>query len=421
MLERDRMNKPKSSVYYGWWVVGATFILVAFINGLFFSFGLYQKPLIEEFGWARAQTSLAATIMVVSFSISSLVSGILVDKYGPRVVCSIGALVMGLGIMSTSLISEIWHLYLTYGFIGGLGGGTQETPPSGTVAKFFVKRRGRALGIATTGIGVGVLVMAPLIQSLIDSFGWRWACLITGLSSILLSVPAAAIFMRRSPEDIGLLPDGETHQVRDNQPNDTQAKESSLTEALTSPQFWMIFVMYICMTAGLLGTVYHLPAYATDSGIPAMWAATAVGLVGGFSIAGRITTGIVSDIIGRRNVLMVIFGVLVLTLIAFIWVKTTITLLLWVFVFGFCYGSMIVATWGLIADLFGRKAMAGILGAITIGAGIGGFIGPWSAGHIFDSTASYVIAFLVFAAAFLAADIFSILVRPIKQGQNSRI
>jgi len=410
------MDKPKPGIYYGWWVAGATFILVALINGLFFSFGLYQKPLIEEFGWTRAQTSLSATVALVSFSISSLVSGILVDKYGPRIVCSLGALMMGLGVMLTSLIGEIWHLYLTYGLLFGLGGGTQETPPSSIITRFFIKRRGTVLGIATAGIGVGTLVLAPLIQSLINSFGWRWACLVTGLIPIVLGVPAAAIVMRRSPEDIGLLPDGEASQVRDDQLNNAPAKEFSLTEALKFTQFWMLFGIYICMNIGLQGVMYHLPAYATDSGIPAMWAATAVGLVGGFSIIGRIVTGIVSDITGRRNALIVIFSVLVVTLVALVWVKTTVMLIFWVFFFGFCYGAMIVAIWGLAADLFGRKAMAAILGAITLGAGIGGFIGPWSAGYIFDATNSYAIAFLAFAAAFFFAVIFSILIRPTKQG-----
>jgi len=408
------MNKAKAKFYYGWWVVGATFILVALINGLFFSFGLYQKPLIAEFGWYRAQISLSATIAVVFFSISSLVSGILVDRYGPRLVCSVGSLMMGLGVMVVSLTGEIWHLYLAYVLIG-LGGGTLETPPSGIVTKFFVKRRGMALGIATAGIGVGILSMVPVIQFFIDSLGWRWACVLTGLIPILLGIPAAAIFMRHSPEDIGLLPDGETLRTNTDLPNTAQVQEYSLAETIKLPQFWMLFVIYVCMSAGLLGVMYHLAAYATDSGIPAMWAATAVGLVGGSSIAGRIVTGMMSDVIGRRRVLIVVFSVLVATLIGLIWVKTAAMLVLWVLVFGFCYGSMVVAVWGLASDLFGRKAIAGILGALTIGAGIGGFIGPWSAGYIFDVTTSYVIAFLVFAAAYLVADIFSILLRPIRQ------
>ena len=327
-----------------------------------------------------------------------------------------GALMMGLGVMLTGLIGEIWHLYLTYGLLFGLGGGTQETPPSSIITRFFIKKRGMVLGIATAGIGVGTLVLAPLIQSLINSFGWRWACLITGSIPIVLGVPAAAIVMRRSPEDIGLLPDGEVSQVRNDQMNNAPAKEFSLTEALKFTQFWMLFGIYICMNIGLQGVMYHLPAYATDSGIPVMWAATAVGLIGGFSIIGRIVTGIVSDITGRRNALIVIFSILVVTLVALVWVKTTVMLIFWVFFFGFCYGAMIVAIWGLAADLFGRKAMAAILGAITLGAGIGGFIGPWSAGYIFDATNSYAIAFLAFAAAFFFAVIFSILIRPTKQG-----
>ncbi|MFC1991097.1 MFS transporter, partial [Chloroflexota bacterium] len=400
-------------------IVGATFILVAFFNGLLFSFGLYQKPLIEEFGWTRAQTSLSATIALASFSISSLVSGIIVDKYGPRVVCALGAAIMGLGIILTTLIGEVWHLYLTYGLIFGLGGGTQEKPPAGVITRFFIKKRGIALGIATAGIGVGILVIAPLIQSLINYFGWRWACLITGLIPIIISVPTAAIIMRSSPEDIGLFPDAkepQLSQVDADQSNDNQTKGFSLIEALALPQFWTLFAISICMNIGLLGVMYHLPAYATDSGIQPIFAATAIGLVGGFSIAGRIMTGILSDITGRRSALIVIFSVLVITLITLIWVKTFVALLLWVFVFGFCYGSMVVAMWGLTADLFGSKAVAGILGAVTIGAGVGGFIGPWTAGYIFDTTNSYDIAFVVFAGAYVAAVVFAILLRPIRQG-----
>jgi MFS family permease len=410
------VKKPGIGFYYGWWVVVATFVLAALINGLFFSFGLYQKPLIDEFGWSRAQTSLAATIAVAAFSVSSLLSGILVDKYGPRIVCAMGSLVMGAGVMLTSLAGEIWHLYLTYGLLFGLGGGTLETPPGATIAKFFVRRRGMALGIASAGIGAGTLVLSPVAQSFIGSFGWREACLLMGLIPLLLGVPAAAILMRHSPEGMGLLPDGKKHPPTSESPEEVVAREFSLLEALAFPQFWMLFGIYVFMNTGLLGVMYHLPAYATDSGIPAIWAATAVGLIGGFSIAGRVVTGIVSDITGRRKALIFIFSVLVITLIALVWVKTTLTLLLWVFVFGFCYGAMVVSVWGLAADLFGRKAMAAILGGITVGAGVGGFLGPWSAGYIFDTTGSYVIAFLCFSGTFLLSLICAVLVRPIVKG-----
>ena len=162
--------------------------------------------------------------------------------------------------------------------------------------------------------------------------------------------------------------------------------------------------------------IYHLPAYATDSGISSIWAAATVGLVGGFSIIGRIVIGIVSDKIGRRIALVVIYSILVAALISLIWIKTTYLLIPWVFVFGFCYGAMFVAIWGLIADLFGRKSVSGILGAVATGAGIGGFLGPWLAGYIFDASQSYEHAFISFAGLFLFAIILSLLIRPIKKG-----
>lgn len=404
------MDKLKKRVYYGWWVVGASFILAFSINGLYFSFGLYQKPLIEEFGWVRGQVSLAATIGIVCFSMSSLLSGILTDRYGPRIVCSIGALVMGIGVMLTAFIGELWQLYLTYGLLFGLGGGTQEKPPSSTVVRFFTRKRGMALGLATAGIGAGTLVMAPIIQFFISSSGWRQACLISGLVPIIIGIPISVIFMRRSPEDIGLLPDGgKSSKI------ESSRAEYSLKEALMSPQFRVILAMYVCMSTGLLGVMYHLPAYATDVGIPAMWTATAVGLVGGFSIAGRIIAGIISDILSRRITLIIIFSIQIVAMISLIWVKTGTALTFWVFVFGFCYGAMIVTTWGLVADVFGRKAVAGILGAVALGAGIGGFLGPWAAGYIYDATMSYVKAFLLFAGTFLLADIFAFLLRPTRE------
>lgn len=411
------MSKSGAKLYYGWRIVGATFILVALINGLFFSFGLFQKPLIDEFGWLRAEVAFSATVAIVFFSISSLVSGIMVDKFGPRIVCSIGALLMGGGMMLASLVNEAWQLYLVFALIG-LGGGTLETPPSGVVSRFFIRRRGLALGIATAGIGAGILVLSSVIQSFITAFGWRDAFLLTGIIPVILGVPAASIFMRSSPEDVGLLPDGEKYSSTVEPINNAAVQEYSLRAAVRLPQFWILFVIYICMTSGLLGVMYHLPAYATDLGISTIWAASTVGLVGGFSIIGRIVTGIVSDKVGRRIALVVIYSVLVLALIAIIWVKTTLPLILWVFVFGFCYGAMVVAVWGLAADLFGRRAVSSILGAITVGAGVGGFLGPWLAGYIFDVWQSYVPAFLSFAGLFLVAAILSLLIHPIIKGKR---
>ncbi|MDD5127200.1 MAG: MFS transporter [Dehalococcoidales bacterium] len=405
-------------LYYGWRVVWATFILVALINGLFFSFGLYQKPLIEEFGWSREQLALSATVMVVSFSLSSFIAGMLVDRYGPRLVCSVGALIMGLGVMLTGLTSELWHLYLTYGLIFGVGGGALEKPPSSTVSKFFVKRRGTALGIAIAGIGMGTLVIAPVAQYFIDSLGWRAACLLTGLLPILLGIPVAALAMRTSPESMGLLPDGEKSRADAGPSPQGKAGGFSLVEAVRFPQFWMLFAISTFMNTGLLGVMYHLPAYATDAGVTPMWAAAAVALAGGVSIAGRVITGIASDTIGRRRVLITVFSALVFILAGLILVKTTAALIIWVLFFGFCYGSMVVALWGLVADLFGRMAAAGILGAISIGTGVGGFLGPWVAGYIFDATASYISAFLAFAAAFLLAALFVFRVRPIQHTQR---
>ncbi len=270
--------------------------------------------------------------------------------------------------MLASLVNETWQLYLIFALIG-LGGGTLETPPSGVVARFFIRGRGLALGIATAGIGAGILVLSSVIQSFITTFGWRDAFLLTGIIPVILGVPAAAIFMRSTPEDIGLLPDGEKYSKMAEPINTAPVQEYSLRAAVRLPQFWILFVIYICMTSGLLGVMYHLPAYASDLGISTIWAASMVGLVGGFSIIGRIVIGIVSDKVGRRIALVVIYSVLVLALIAIIWVKTTLPLILWVFVFGFCYGAMVVAVWGLAADLFGRRAVSGILGAITVGAG----------------------------------------------------
>lgn len=410
------MSKLRGKFYYGWRIIGATFILGALINGLFFSFGLFQKPLIDEFSWLRADVSLSATVAIVVLSISSLVSGILVDKFGPRIVCSIGALVMGGGMMLASLIYEVWQLYLVFALIG-LGGGTLETPPIGIVTKFFIRRRGLALGIATAGIGVGVLALSPIIQNFITAFGWRDAFLLTGIIPVILGIPTASIFMRSTPEDLGLLPNGGKYNNNAEQFSTTLVQEYSLRAAVRLPQFWLLFCIYICMVAGLFGVTYHLPAYATDSGISSIWAAATVGLVGGFSIIGRIVTGIVSDKIGRKITLIFIYSILAVALIILIWVKTTFLLIPWVFIFGFCYGAMFVAVWGLVADLFGRKAVSSILGAIAIGAGIGGFLGPWLAGHIFDASQSYEQAFISFAGLFLVAIILSLLIRPITKGK----
>ena len=400
-------KKPK--FFYGYIVVLTAFFVMFAMAGALSTYGVFFKPLATEFGWTRAITAGAYSVSVFLAGLFFMVTGRLTDRFGPRLVVTVGGFILSLGLFLMSRINATWQLYLFFGviFAVGLSGGL--VPMMSTVAKWFVKRRGLMTGIVLSGVGVGQVTVPLVATYFIATYGWRTAYIYMAVIALVLIVIAAQ-FLRRDPGQVGQLPDGESATKPASSVSET--KGVSLGEAIHTRQFWMLCVMYFSYGFFAHPTLVHIVPHATDVGISAMTAASILSVIGGLSAAGRIGMGSAGDRIGNKRGLIIVF---ILALFALLWLQLAKEL--WMFylfavVFGVAYGGLIALEAPMAAQLFGLRAHGAILGVVHFGATIGAAISTPLAGRLFDITGSYQGAFFIFAVLSVAGLILTSLLRP---------
>ncbi|MBI4187443.1 MAG: MFS transporter [Chloroflexi bacterium] len=397
--------------FYGYIIVAISLFILAVSEGILYSFGIFLKPLAAEFGWTRGETAGAFSVFMVVNGLLFIPTGKLNDRFGPRLVITACSFILGLGYVLMSRLNALWQLYLFYGVVIALAESGWWVPLPSTVARWFVRRRGMMTGITVSGVGLGVLVMSPIISQLIASYGWRTSYLIVGLAALILIVSVGQL-MKRDPGQLGLEAYG-AHQAGITTAS-FQIEGVSLSRALRTGQLWMLAGIYFCFGFGLLVIMTHIVPYATDLGVSATIAATILAVIGGVSIAGRVGIGGISDKIGNRRSLAVCFALMSLALFWLMAAAELWMLYLFAVVFGFTYGGLAVLGSPTVAELFGMRAHGAILGAIMFvnysAAGIGTFL----PGYIFDVTGSYQPAFLLSALVGLAGLVLTSLLRPVK-------
>ncbi|MBW1801956.1 MAG: MFS transporter, partial [Deltaproteobacteria bacterium] len=190
--------------YYGWIIVAVSFLTIFFVLGTRSCFGLFYTAILAEYGWGRAETAGAFSLMMIFHACMAPFSGILIDRFGPRKLFPIGAVIVGIGLAASSLISEIWHLYLYFGIITAMGTNMQSyAPHMSLIPRWFIRRRGLASGLVLSGMGPGTMLLALLIGYIIGSSGWRYAYMVLSAIIFCVVVPMNAIFQRNGPEDVG--------------------------------------------------------------------------------------------------------------------------------------------------------------------------------------------------------------------------
>ncbi len=411
--------RGKPRFFYGYVVVAVAFLISTVTMGGMYSFGVFFKPLVAEFGWTRAMTSSAYSLRHLVFGFFGILCGRLTDKFGPRIVLTVCGILLGLGYLLMSQISAIWHLYLFYGVIIAAGMSGSYVPLATTVARWFVKRRAIMTAIMTTGGGVGTMIMPPVAEWLISTFGWRTSFAIVGIISSVFIISTAQ-FLRRNPSQAGQQPYG-SDEVKENSLN-LGSDGFSFKRAIQTRQFWMLFGLLFCNFFGLQAIMLHIVPHVTDLGISAIIAASVLTIIGGVSIAGRITTGGAADRIGTKAAFA---GGLILMAVALLWLlvaKEMWMLYLFAAVFGFAYGGAMPLGSPMAAELFGLRAHGAIFGIIAFGGSLGGAVGPTLAGYIFDKSGSYQSAFLLLGIITAVGAIIASLLTPVssKGGTNDQ-
>ena len=398
---------PRFSIFYGWWIVAASLICLLLAGGIgFYTFGAFFIPLIDEFGWSRAQLSLGITIAAVLGLAAPLV-GFWVDKYGARIVMAVGALVTGAAFALLGLTNSLWYFYLMCLILASGHFGILNIPVTKVVSNWFVERRGLAMGITITGFGIGGLFMLPLASQLIAILDWRMAYHILGIIICVVLIPLSIFVIRDKPEEMGLLPDGKTPEKGQvNMPStaDSQAGASwTLSGALRTKTFWLIggaFTMAYFATAAVIA---HAIPFFQDMGVSPQLAATMLATVTGVSILSRVAAGYISDRVSVRYVTIFAFLLQLLGLVILLEAGSMAILWAFVVVFGLAMGAMFAVEPLVVSKYFGLASFGAIYGGLWALQAAGWAGGVPLAGYIFDVTGGYDLAFIIFIAATLLA------------------
>jgi MFS family permease len=399
----------KKSFFYGYIVIVASFCIFMVMYGTRFAFGVFFKPMLTEFGWSRALTSGALSLSLFVQGSLAIVMGGLNDRLGPRFVLTLCGFLLGLGCLLMSQISTLWHIYLFYGVIIGVGMSGVLVPLLSTIARWFIKRRNVMTGFALTGIGLGSLLAPPAAYWLISVYNWRVSYIILGCLVLAVGVLAAQL-LKRDPARMGQVPYGGDNGGK--QGLKAGDEGLSLREAAHTRQFWMLFGIFASLGFSYFSIVVHIVPHITDLGISAARGANILAALGGAGIVGNVLGG-AADRIGNKKVCVI--GLILASAMLFSLGSITEVWMFYLFVgvFGIGYAVCMTSESPLVAWLFGVNSHGVLLGIIAFGFTIGAAFGPLLTGYIFDVTGSYQAAFVTFAVLNVFALILMVLIRPI--------
>jgi MFS family permease len=393
-------------IFFGWIVVLGALLTMGVLWGTIASFGVFLKNLSGEFCWTRAAISGAFTTLNVVLSLSSIAAGWLTDRYGPRRVVITGVLLVGSGYMLMSQVTAIWQLYLYIGLVVGIGQSVYWAPLMATVSRWFIEKRALALGTVLIGLGLGQMTIPPVIAYITTEHGWRMAYIAMAVIVWFIGI-SGAILLRRNPQKLVL------YTTINTKTDDTDAvpgrKEAvplvqqSGREALRTLPFWLIMIINFAIAYALQTVLVHIVPYATDEGIPATSSVIILTVMGISGIFARFLAGIIAIRIGTRP--MLLYCLILQTIMLFGLIEARG---LWIFcilagLFSFGFSGCSPLTTSMVGELFGLSSVGTIIGFASASFGLGGGIGPFFAGYIFDASSSYTLAFVAAGVILIVA------------------
>lgn len=424
------MRRP----FYGWIIVGITFLIGVTQSGAVQNvLAIFMKPMAQEFGWSRA--AIAGSIAFGSLfagAVSPFVGPIL-DRHGPRMVSFWGILIMSSGLVAMQFVQHIWQFYLFFGVGRMIAIGVLSMVIAVSVSNWFVHQRGRAQGITWLGPQFGAAVMPALIQFFILSLGWRLAWSAMGTVVFLLSGIPALIFLRRRPEDMGLLPDGADRRpdLQESCPSVAEADSGDVCGDAPGPvwtraaavrtfSFWLLTGLHSLMAFQNAGLNFHVYPFLTDNGIEVIKAVLVLSTIAIFAALGSLLWGFFIERVSAQRLLAVNFACNGLVFLLLFWVVryryVALTGIWVVFVLaalhGLLYGGrqpMITCVW---ANFFGRKSLGSIFSFATPFRYTANAISPVFAAFCFDVFGSYALPFYFFVLTFFMAGLLSLNLRP---------
>ncbi|HEX4236318.1 MAG TPA: MFS transporter [Caldimonas sp.] len=378
----DAAGEPR----HAWVVVWSAFVCLAVIFGVAYSFAAFFRSFAAEFAGDRADVSLVFGLSGLIYFLLGAGAGMLADRFGPRIVCSVGMLCIAGGLFASSAARSMAAIYVAWGGGLGIGIGLVYAPAIASVPPWFVRRRAFAAGIASAGIGVGTLALPLLATSAIAALGWRHALQALAAGVVVVGV-GATLLLRRAPATAA--------------PGSTRAAGMTLREALRSRRFWWMYAACVLAAPAMFIPFAHVSAAARDLGIGDARAVGLVGMIGIGSIIGRFAIGGLADRLGRIASIALLEASLGACYLLWLAAGGYVALAVFALWLGLSYGGIVSLMPAVCMDLFGARAVSGILGTIYSGAAFGNLLGPVVAGAVFDRSGSYVA--VIWACFFLAS------------------
>jgi MFS family permease len=368
------------------------------------TFGVFFVAMLDAFGWSRATTAGAISLAIIFEGACLPWAGGLIDRIGGRKTLSLGGLVLLIGLGFASTISSIWQFYFWIGIVSAVGIALiGMVPHVAIITRAFPERKGTALGIAWAGGGVGIVLLVPVTQLMIDRWGWSPAYIGLAAITALLVIAPTLYFLpaqsKRAPAEAGAA----------QAPREAgRSHDWTVQQALTNSAFWLLFAARTLASLGNQIIVTHQIAHAVDIGFAKVLAASIFGLMGVVSIGGRILFGYLADVMNRQWVFTWVQIISAFGIFALLGLQDASSAWL-LYVYAVCYGlgqgSRALVLSAISADIFHGKHFGAIFGYFTFSIGLGGAIGAWLGGYLFDLTHSYAIPFW-FSLACLIVSVF---------------
>jgi MFS family permease len=410
-MGNNLMGKRQPGFYYGYVVVAAVFIIMAIIWGTFSTIGVFFGSFIETFGWTRALTSGASSVRDLAFGVVCILAARLAGPFGPRVVITTSGLLLGVGYLLMSRVQTTWQLYLYFGIIISSGMSSYILMLS-IVAKWFERRRGIMTALSLSGMGIGTMVVPPVSNRLISTYGWRTSYIIIAIFASVIVVLAAQLLR---------LPPNEPHHATsiDNSASEDQTVSDNMAisfrKAFGTKQFRLISALYFFFLFPLLTVLVHVVIHATGLGVSSKSAASIIAIIGGLSVVGMNCAGSTADRIGNKRTFIICFILMAVSFVVLLAAGAEWSLYLFSVIFGLAYGGMQVLFSPMVAELFGMTSHGVILAGAALIGGFGAALGPLVSGHIFDLTKGYGWAFFTCLIMTLLSVMLASLLKPVRK------
>ena len=425
------MRKP----FYGWVIVGVSFLIGVTEAGVFQNIlSIFLKPMAQDFGWSRTAVTGAIAVGSICGGLVSPFVGPILDRYGPRMVAFWGIVFFSMGLSALMFVRHIWQLYLFFGVVRMIAVGVLSLVVTVSVSNWFVRRRGRALGITWIGERVGSALLPVMIQFLILSYGWRMAWGALGVVVFLMSGIPALLFLRRRPEDMGLLPDGAAPAPAKKKPDDPFNPEDrtkavadeeaepvwTRVQATKTKAFWTLTLITCLIPFLQAGINFHIYPFLTDQGLSQKTAVWVLSTIAVFGALGSAPWGMLADKVGIQKLLAInVFGSGVIFLLLFWTVGLKLTdgfgtgiVFVLAALHGILHGgrnTVVSVIWGV---FFGRTALGSIYGFSIPFRAAANACGPIFAAICFDLFGSYAFPFYVFVTIYFISGVISIRMKP---------